>query len=368
VSADAPLIAFNCTAYDHLPSGARTRALGLAAGVLREGASVVLYTPKGVSLRGALEHESGDSSDAARVHEVETPLDPVAPVVRAVRSERWFRRHLTRSADLFVTDYYPVVDRVPTAVTVHDLRYLAAASDEPRARVVWFRTFYPRLLHRAPHVLVPTAAVGSEVVFHVGIEAERIHVVPNALSRAWRDAAPSSETYEHLLWIGTPGGRKRLEFLLRAYAVAASSVPLRPLVLAGRGGEPDRLPDLASELVAEGKVIPRGVVPDDELVDLVRSAAALLHPSRYEGFGMPVVEALSVGTPVIAAHIPSVAGVARGGAHLLPPDDMRAWVRALRDMGRSDLCLVRPRAEVVERVRGTTWQDAARVLLDVIPQ
>ena len=375
MSSAAPLVAFNCTAYDRHPSGARSRAIGLAAGLVAEGASVVLYSPQGVSFRDELARElgsSGSGHDTAeverRVHEVDTPLDPVAPVVRAVRSERWFQRHLTRSADLFVTDYYPVVDSVPTALTVHDLRYLASPADEPRSRVVWFRTFYARLVERAPHVIVPTAAVGAEVVFHVGVDAERIRVVPNGLSRAWREAAPSGEDVAHLLWVGSLERRKRRDFLLRAYALASATVPLRPLVLVGRGGERETLPKFAEALVEEGLIVPRGVVDDDELVRLCRGAAVLLHPSRYEGYGMPVVEALAVRTPVIAARIPAVVEVAAGGAHLLPSDDMGAWVRALADAGCTDRCPLRPAQRVVDGARAATWRAAAGALLDVIPR
>ncbi len=362
----APLVAFNCTAYDDRPSGARTRAVGLAAALLGEGADVVLYVPRGCSLRAAVAHEAGGTECTARLHEVRTPLDPGAPVARAVRSDRWFRRHLTRDAYLFVTDYYPVIAAVPTAVTVHDLRYLAAPGDEARRRVVWFRMFYPRLLRRARHVIVPTMAVASEVVCHLGVAADRVRVVSNGLSRAWRDARPASGDVAHLLWVGTSEPRKRLDFLLRAYAIAAASAALRPLVLVGRGADAARLPDCAAALVDAGQVIPRGVVGDDELVALCRGAAALLHPSRYEGCGLPVVEALAVRTPVLAARIAAVAEVARGGARLLPPDDLSAWVRALGQVGRVDLPPERPECRVVRAAREATWRCGARALLDVI--
>jgi len=365
MSAPQVTVAFNCTAYDDLPSGARTRAVGLAAGLLAEGAGVCLYTSRDRTLAPEVAAEFGGELPVELFSESPTPLEPSAPALRAARSRRWFERNLA-PADLFVTDYYPVVHHVPTALTIHDLRYLASPADEPRQRVLWFRTFYRRLATQAPHLLVPSAAIGGEAVFHIGIDASRVAVVPNGLSRAFLDAPREPVERSHLLWIGTPELRKRLRFLLQAYALAAGSQPLVPLVLAGRGAADDALPDEARPLIERGLVRAVGVVSSDELVDLVRGAVALLHPSRYEGYGLPVVEALALGTPVVAARIPAVEEVAQGGALLITPDDFGAWQRAIEAVGGASRCVVPPSAASVEAVRRGTWQLAARSLLGVL--
>ncbi len=364
MSASAPLLAFNCTAYDALPSGARARAVGLAAGLLELGAAVLLFVPPGLDLRAAVAEELGAPAPEGRLLQMPTPLDPALPALRAARSERWFRRHVPRQVDLFVTDYYPVLDEVRTALTVHDLRYMAAPGDEPRARVLWFRSMYAHVARRAPLLVVPTAQVGSECVFHLGVDAERVRVVGNAPGAAWRRAwAAPPEPPRHLLWWGTAERRKRLQILLRAYALASDGATLPPLVLAGRGGAPDALPEPGAELLAAGALQALGCVPDDELVALCRAAWAVLHPSRYEGFGLPVLEALSLGTPVLAAHTGAVEEVAGDAAYLLPTDDLAAWARGLRLATAGPARLPRPDAHEVAALRARTWRASAQALL-----
>jgi len=365
VSAPRATVAFNCTAYDQLPSGARVRAIGLAAGLLAEGAGVHLYTAQGRSLAADVEAELGTALPADRFEETETPLHPATPALRAARSRRWFDRHLV-PADLFVTDYYPNVAHVPTALTIHDLRYLASPADEPRRRVLWFRGFYPRLASKAPHILVPSAAVGAEAALHMGIDPSRVTVVPNGVSRMFLAAPHTPVERAHLLWVGTPELRKRLSFLLRAYALASFSEQLAPLVLVGRGAVADALPEEARALIASGRVRAVGVVSPQELVKLVRGAVALLHPSRYEGYGLPVVEAIALGTPVVAARIPAVQEVAHGGALLLTPDDLGAWQRAIEAVGGGARCVVPPRQKAIAAARAATWGAAARALLGVL--
>ncbi len=358
-------IAFNCTAYDDLPSGARVRAVGLAAGLLAEGAAVHLYTARGKTLAPDVEAELGTALPEDRFEELPTSLEPSAPAVRAARSGRWFRRHLAR-ADLFVTDYYPVVDHVPTALTIHDLRYLASPADEPRQRVLWFRTFYARMAARAPHVVVPSAAIGGEAAFHLGIDPARIAIVQNGLSRGLLTAPADSIERAHLLWIGTPEHRKRLRFLLRAYALAAADQALAPLILVGRGGETVDLPEEADPLIARGLVRAEGVVSSERLVALIRGAVALLHPSRYEGFGMPVAEAIALGTPVLAARISAIEEVAQGGAVLLPPDHLDSWRAAIAAAGGTARRVVAPAPDAIASVRAVTWRTAARALLALV--
>src|SRR6185503_14566805 len=183
---------------------------------------------------------------------------------------------------------------------------------ETARRVAWFRAFYPRMVRRAPAVVVPTAAAAREVREWLG--ASRVSVVGNGLMRAWREAPVRARRASHLLFVGFHDRRKDLRTALEALRRA----PRAPrLVVAGRGTPPR----VADDLVASGRVRFVGAVEDAELVRLTRGAAALLHPSRYEGFGMSVIEAMALGVPVLASRCAAVEEVAGGFASLLPPGD-----------------------------------------------
>jgi alpha-1,3-rhamnosyl/mannosyltransferase len=354
-------VALNATAYDDGPSGAKERAIGLAAGLLQEGVHVLLCAPAGTSFAPLVEAELGGTGadpPAARLEEVETPLVPSRPARRALKSARWFESNLPSDVDLFVTDYYPVLERVPTALTVHDLRYLAAPEHEPAARVAWFKAFYARLARRAPLVVVPSRAIATQAVELLGVDPGRVFVVPNGLSRAWRDAPREPLPAEHFLMVGAAEPRKDVRTAIAALRVAGDPRgTVLPLRIVGRRG-----PGLEAALSAGEVVDVRGVVGDEELVRLCRAAAALVHPSRYEGFGLPVIQALAVGVPVVAANCAAVEEVADGGAELLPPVDVERWAAAL---ARITAHRGRPRArgDATERAREFTWRAAARALL-----
>jgi glycosyltransferase involved in cell wall biosynthesis len=316
------IVALNATSFDGRPSGARTRAVGIAAALLRAGHMLRVYVPEGASMGEDLARELGGPVPGDLFEQNAAPLYPAHPVRRAIASRRWFDRRVTRDTDVFVTDYYPVLTRVPTFVTVHDLRYFAARQYEPAARAAYFRAVFGKIARRAAGVVVPTRAVAAEAAEFLGVADERVRVVGNGLSRAWRRAPPADGRGAHLLAVGMTERRKDLPTLLAALRRAPAAPPL---VVVARG----RAPSGARDLVAAGRVRFAGEVDDAGLVELCRGAAALLHPSRYEGFGLPVIEAMSLGVPVLAARQPAVEEVAGGFATLLPPGDADAWAAAM---------------------------------------
>jgi glycosyltransferase involved in cell wall biosynthesis len=344
-------VAFNATAYDARASGARSRCVGLAAALLRAGEAVRLYVPHGLSLADAVAVELGSALPADSFAETPTPFESSAPIRRAARSRRWFESRVRSDAGVFVTDFYPVLAGTTTALTVHDLRYLAAPEFEPRSRVAWFRAFYPRMARRARLLVVPTQAVARECAEILQADPARIAVAPNGLMRAWREAPPASGPREHLLMVGFVERRKDLATLLAALRRAPSAPPL---VVAGRG----RPPREADDLVAAGRVRFAGFVDDATLVGLCRRAVALVPPSRYAGFGMPVIEAMSVGVPVVAARCDAVAEVAGGFAALLPPGDVGAWAAAISSPP------ARPDPAARDHARAYSWDRAAKALRD----
>ena len=359
-----PRLLFNFTAYDALASGARERALGLCGALLELGAEVIVAEARGSDLAGLLPEG---------VRSVRTPLDPGRPLERFRRSRAVFESILRIEApDAFVTDFYPV-PRAPvtrTVVTVHDLRDLSGAAPRRPLRRAYFAAAYGRTLRRADLVVTPSAFTRDEAVERLGVDPARTAVVPNAVSDALREPADGARTRErldlprrpYLLALGVLEERKNLATLLAALRLLQEGhVSIPALVIAGRGGpEERRLRRLAEGLPVHWA----GYIRPADLPAVYAGARALVHPATYEGFGMPVVEAMAAGIPVACADASALPETAGGAALLFDPLDPRSV---------ADGCLTVCNDETVRaglvrlgraRAAGLTWDAAARSLLD----
>ena len=203
--------------------------------------------------------------------------------------------------------------RAAGVVTVHDLAFLqdpSLASDDLPALV-------RRSAQRARVVCTPTAAVADQVAERLDVAPEKLAVTPLGVDPEWFSAAPAPDHRlppEYLLFVGADGPRKGLDVLREALAP-----DLPPLVIAGPGdaGEVDG-------------VLRTGFLSDEELRALVAGASAVVLPSRDEGFGLPVLEALACGVPVVCSDLPALREVAGSHAVLAPAEDPAALRDALR--------------------------------------
>jgi len=240
----------------------------------------------------------------------------------------------------------PPLHRGPAVVTVHDLSFerepaLMGALDR---RV--FKTLVPRSVRRAARVLTVSERTRRDLEELYGVSPAKVVVTPNGVDPRF---APGGTPGGYLLFVGAIQARKDP---LAALA-AAQAAGLR-LVVAG----PEKDTELAERLRAGGADL-RGYVADDELARLYREAAALVFPSRYEGFGLPVLEALASGTPVVATDDPAVREVAGDAAVYGSRDELGVAVRtALAERERLA-------AAGLERARAFSWEAAARTTLAV---
>ena len=252
----------------------------------------------------------------------------------------------------------PPAYRGPAVVTVHDLSF---ESDpelmSPRDRFM-FRTFVPRSARRAERVLVVSERTKRDLVEHYGIAEDRIVVTPNGVDPIFRPDGGAPERPPYALFVG--GIQPRKDPLSAIEALGLLNGDLR-LVLVGaekRGG--DEVRSAIRRLGLEQRVELTGYLERDELPALYRGAACLVFPSRYEGFGLPVLEAMASGTPVVATATGAVPEVAGDAAVLVEPGDHAALAagieRALTDRDR----LV---AAGLERARHFSWAETARLTL-----
>ena len=263
-------------------------------------------------------------------------------------------------------DVYHAIDlRLPgrspcrLVVTLHDLIPWAFGG----SRMWGERTRYwlgRRLLKRADLVLAVSQSTADDAVRHAGLTASRIKVVPEAVDPIFKPSEGAAERVAqrfgldpgYLLFVGALDARKDPGALLRAWSVATQVRPGLKLVLAGDPGQqaPPRMPG-ATVL---------GHLAETELVDVYTVAGCLVFPSRYEGFGLPPLEALACGCPVAAYRNSSLPEVVDGAGELVDDGDADALGRAAARLAAIE---DRPWRPGLERAKAFSWRKAARATI-----
>jgi glycosyltransferase involved in cell wall biosynthesis len=247
---------------------------------------------------------------------------------------------LTGSVDVFHGTNFvlPPLRRAGGVVTVHDLAYLRFAHTVSGDAAL-YRELVPRALSRAARVVAVSRAVAGELVDEYGLAPDAVAVAPNGVDPAWAAATgPDAATRARLglsdryvLFVGNQEPRKNLGLLVRAHAAARSSdTSVPPLVIVGPAGWGDAW---AGHPPDPRHVVLTGYLAEQDLHAVVAGAAAVCMPSLYEGFGLPVLEAMAAGRRVLASDIAALREIAGGHAQLLPVDDVDAWAHALVGLG-----------------------------------
>ena len=242
----------------------------------------------------------------------------------------------------------PLRPGCPAVLTVHDLSFEREPELMPRKDRLVFKTVVPRSARRADHVIAVSERTRDDLADLYRIPEDKVTVIPHGVDPLF---TPGEQLGEggYLLVVGAVQRRKDP----RA-AVDAGNELHMPVIVVG----PEREPALARELRSLGADL-RGYVEKAELAELYRDACALVVPSRYEGFGLPVLEAMASGTPVIAAPDPALVEVAGDAAVFADQGDLSGAI--LHGLDRRDQL----RAAGLERAAQFSWAEAARRTVDV---
>ncbi|HUZ82100.1 MAG TPA: glycosyltransferase family 1 protein [Gaiellaceae bacterium] len=242
----------------------------------------------------------------------------------------------------------PLGWRGPSVVTLHDLHFERDPSVMGLADRLTFKTFVPRSARRAAQVIAVSERTKRDAVELYGIPPGKITVTPHGVDPAF-SPGDGSPHRGYLLFVGAIQARK--DPLAAAEAAAAVGLPL---VVAG----PEKEPALARELRSRGVDV-RGFVDTEQLAELYRGAAAFLLPSRYEGFGVPALEAMASGVPVVLSADDALREVAGDAGVYAEDGDLTGAVRrALADRERF------ARAGL-ERAKEFSWEKTARLTAEV---
>lgn len=293
---------------------------------------------------------------------------------------KWF---LGKSSDVthFFNYIVPPFVRGKTVVTVHDLTYITHPETMDRRTRIILKLTAKRSIKRADKIIAVSRFTKSEIIKYLGIAPEKIEVVYNAVDLTlYRDDFSEEDIErvkgkyriknEYFLYLGTLEPRKNLERLIGAYAALLKKYPDFPeLVIAGKKGWLyEKIFDNVTRLGIEDKVIFTGYVPDEDAPILMNGARVFCFPSLYEGYGMPVIEAMACGTPVLTSDCSSLSEVAEGGAVMVDPLSEESITNGLERLYLDEVL----RSDLSERGRRiaerSVWSTQAEKLYEIYSQ
>jgi glycosyltransferase involved in cell wall biosynthesis len=279
--------------------------------------------------------------------------------------------------DLFhATDHLlPYFRRIKSVFTLHELIFLFyPEAHKPLNR--WFLTLMmPRFLRAADAVIAASECTKRDAIRFYGIPEEKITVIYEGVNPRFRPADPEaiaavrarySLPERFILYVGTIEPRKNLTALLEAYAIIQARNTQHAILFVGkRGWLYEGFFRRLRELGLEDRVIFTGYVPDEDLPAIYSAADLFVFPSLYEGFGLPVLEAMACGTPVVCSNTSSLPEVAGDAAILVDPTDVRALAAAMERALTDEHLRAEIRARGLGRAGHFTWEKAARGTLEV---
>ncbi len=288
-----------------------------------------------------------------------------APGPRNWMERRWWACGVSREIarqriDVFHGTSYsvPYLPLRPSVMTIHDLSpWLNPAWHQAADRV---RRRAPLLvrLGLATMVITVTEAIRREVLDRFRIPGARVVTVHSAAAAVFRSILQPPARVPYFLFTGAVEPRKNLPMLVEAWREVAREAKVE-LVLVGRQrADGPRIAD-------EPGLRKLGEVSDAELARLYNGALAVVYPSLYEGFGLPVVEAMSCGAPVVASRDPALVEVCGGAAMHVEASDARGWVGAMRALVQSPELAREWKTRSLERARDFSWTRTARLTREV---
>jgi glycosyltransferase involved in cell wall biosynthesis len=299
---------------------------------------------------------------ALLAHFTRIPQDPLLPGV-----------------DLFhATDHLlPYFRRIKSVFTLHDLIFLFHPETH-KSLNRWFLTLMmPRFLRAADAVIAVSECTKRDAIRFYRIPEEKITVIYEGVNPRFRPASPEAIAAvraryglpeRFILYVGTIEPRKNLTTLLEAFHHLLATYDLRLVIVGKKGWLYERFFRRLRELGLEGQVIFTGYVPDEDLPAIYSAADLFVFPSLYEGFGLPVLEAMACGAPVVCSNTSSLPEVAGDAALLVDPTDARALTGAMEQVLTNERLWATLRAKGMERARGFTWEKAAYRTWEVYQQ
>ena len=291
-------------------------------------------------------------------------------LVRYVGFDGGLRRY---KIDLYhEQNYVPLSYDVPVVITIHDLSWIRYPEAHPADRVRWLTRGLPKAIDRASEILVDSDFVRGEVLTTFGVDAARVHTAHLGVARDFhpRDASQTARSLRplglthgsYLLTVGTIEPRKNLAHMLEAYALLPVAVRERfPLVIAGARGWHSSGMVTRLHRMNDRQVRFLGQVDRTVLCDLYAGAALFTFPSLYEGFGLPPLEAMASGAPVVVSDRASLPEVVGDAGETMDPIDAEQTAQTLRALLEDPKARLELAQRGLQRASRFTWASCAQV-------
>lgn len=266
----------------------------------------------------------------------------------------------------------------PVVITIHDIISLLFPENIPFASRMFYSKWMPFSYSKATKIITISESTKNDIVRVLRIPEEKITVIPLAVDDKFRKPAKNNEVKEvakkynikndYILHIGTLEPRKNLGFLIDVFSEVIQSTTSRDLslVITGKKGwYYEDLFDKVRKLNLEGKVIFTGYIDEADKPALYKGAKIFAFPSIYEGFGLPPLEAMASGIPVISSNTSSMGEVVGEAGILLSPKDQKEWVKAIRKVNETPQLRLEMVGKNKEQVRKFSWEKTAQKTIEV---
>jgi glycosyltransferase involved in cell wall biosynthesis len=310
---------------------------------------------------------------------IESPLSGMNPFQRIIKEQfYWNRRLIGDGIDIYHSPFFymPSGLRQKTVLTVHDLRFTKFPDTYNKARYLFLKNAVPRSVKKADRILASSENTKKDLIDTLKADEKKIRVVYLGVSELFRKISEPGELEDkrrelglpekYILFAGEFVKHKNLKRVLGAFAVLKKKRKLpQRLVLAGAGGQRDSILRRAANLGVGDDVVIAGFMEREDLPYVYNMADVFMFPSLYEGFGLPILEAMACGTPVITSNIGSMPEVAGDASILVDPYDVSGIERALYSVLTDEDLKVRLTDKGLKRIKEFSWDKTARRTLDV---
>lgn len=270
----------------------------------------------------------------------------------------------------------PVQSNTPTLLTVHDLSFVHYPETFTPSLVGYLNRVVPSSVERATHILADSRATKDDLVSIWNTPADKVTVLYSGVNSKFRPESDAQKTAgvrqrygldqePYLLSVSTLQPRKNYQMLIRAFREVAARYPHNLVIAGGKGWLYEQIVEEARAQELTGRVRFIGFVDDDDLPALYSAAALFVFPSLYEGFGLPLLEAMACGVPVLTSDSSCLPEIAGEAAIKLSPTKQEDWTRVMIETLGDPSRRMKLVAAGFLQARQFTWSKAARQLLGV---